>query len=30
MFNIVSFGSEFTKMFPESVDYTEETLEKAD
>jgi hypothetical protein len=26
MFNIVSFGSDFKKMFPESVEYNEDNL----
>ena len=28
-FNIVSFGSQFTSMFPESVDYNDETMSEA-
>jgi hypothetical protein len=28
-FNVVSFGSNYTKMFPKCIDYNEESLEKA-
>ena len=28
-FNVVSFGSDYIKMFPQSVDYNDETLEQA-
>ena len=28
-FNVVSFGSDYRKMFPQSVEYNDETLEQA-